>query len=46
VVDYRDIQFTKSPEILKAMGFEKLEKSGQARRELKEKGLIESYSKT
>ena len=39
VVDYRDIQFTKTPEILRAMGLE-LEKSEQAKAELREKGLV------
>jgi lactoylglutathione lyase len=39
VVDYRDIQFTKAPEILRAMGLEGLEKSDGAKRELREKGL-------
>jgi lactoylglutathione lyase len=38
VVDYREIQFTKAPEILRGMGLE-LEKTEQARRELREKGL-------
>ena len=39
VVDYRDIQFTKAPEILRGMGLERLEKSERARAELREKGL-------
>jgi lactoylglutathione lyase len=39
VVDYREIQFTKAPEILRGMGLEALEKSEQAREELREKGL-------
>jgi len=39
VVDYRDVQFTKTPEILRAMGLE-LEKSEQAKAELQEKGLV------
>jgi len=38
VVAYRDIQFTKSPEILRGMGLE-LEKSERAIAELREKGL-------
>ena len=38
VVDYRDIQFTKAPEILRGMGLE-LEKTEQARAELRDKGL-------
>jgi lactoylglutathione lyase len=39
VVDYRDIQFTKTPEILSGMGLDGLEKSEQALAELREKGL-------
>jgi lactoylglutathione lyase len=39
VVDYREIQFTKTPDVLKAMGLEGLGKSDSARRELRERGL-------
>jgi catechol 2,3-dioxygenase-like lactoylglutathione lyase family enzyme len=39
VVDYRDIQFTKTPEILRGMGLGGLDKSDQALEELREKGL-------
>jgi len=39
VVDYREIQFTKAPEVLQGMGLEGLEKTEAARRELREKGL-------
>jgi len=39
VVGYGDIQFTKAPEVLRGMGLDGLEKSDQARRELREKGL-------
>ena len=39
IVDYRDIQFTKAPEVLRGMGLGHLEKSEKARRELREKGL-------
>ena len=39
VVDYRDIQFTKTEEILHGMGLEDLEKSESALKELREKGL-------
>jgi catechol-2,3-dioxygenase len=39
VVDYREIQFTKSPEVLRGMGLEGLEKTEASRRELREKGL-------
>jgi hypothetical protein len=38
VVDYRDIQFTKTPEILRAMGLS-LEKSEPALAELRARGL-------
>ena len=39
VVDYRDVQFTKTPEILSAMGLEDLEKSDRAVEELRTRGL-------
>jgi len=39
IVEYSDVQFTKTPEILQAMGFGDLEKSERARAELREKGL-------
>ena len=39
VVDYREIQFTKSPGVLRAMGLEGLQKSEAAARELRDKGL-------
>ena len=38
VVAYGDVQFTKTPEILRGMGLE-LEKSDAAKQELREKGL-------
>jgi hypothetical protein len=38
VVGYRDVQFTKAPEIAKALGLE-AEKSERAQRELRQKGL-------
>jgi lactoylglutathione lyase len=38
VVDYRDVQFTKAPEVLRGMGLE-LEKSERARAELRAAGL-------
>jgi lactoylglutathione lyase len=40
VVGYRDIQFTKTPEVLAAMGLEHLEKSEKAQSELREKGIV------
>jgi lactoylglutathione lyase len=39
VVDYREIQFTKAPEVLRGMGLDNLPKSEQALAELREKGL-------
>ena len=39
VVDYRDVQFTKTPEILRGMGLAELPKTEQALAELREKGL-------
>jgi len=39
VVDYRDIQFTKTDAVLDAMGLDGLEKSEQAREELRAKGI-------
>ena len=39
VVDYRDIQFTKTPEVLRAMKLDGLEKTGAAQREIRERGL-------
>ena len=39
IVDYREIQFTKSPEILAAMGLDGLEKNHAAREELRAKGV-------
>ena len=38
VVDYREVQFTKSPEVLHGMGLE-LEKTERAKAELRDKGL-------
>jgi catechol 2,3-dioxygenase-like lactoylglutathione lyase family enzyme len=39
IVDYRDVQFTKTPEVLRAQGLEGLEKSERALSELREKGI-------
>jgi catechol 2,3-dioxygenase-like lactoylglutathione lyase family enzyme len=39
VVDYRDIQFTKAPAVLHAMGLDGLGKSDAAQRELRDRGL-------
>ena len=39
IIDYRDIQFSKEPDVLAAMGLDGLEKSERAMRELEEKGL-------
>jgi len=40
IVDYRDIQFTKTPAVLGGMGIEGLEKRPRALEELREKGLL------
>jgi predicted enzyme related to lactoylglutathione lyase len=40
VVDYREIQFTKSPEVLRGMGIDGLEKTEAAQAELRAKGLL------
>lgn len=39
LVDYREIQFTKAPAVLRGMGLEGLEKTGSALAELRAKGL-------
>jgi lactoylglutathione lyase len=39
VVAYEDVQFTKAPEILRGMGLDELEKTDEARGELRAKGL-------
>jgi predicted enzyme related to lactoylglutathione lyase len=41
IVDYRDIQFTKSPRILQGMGLNELGKSERALAELRAKGLAD-----
>jgi lactoylglutathione lyase len=41
VVDYRDIQFAKTPAALRAVGGEHLAKRPGARREMESKGLLE-----
>jgi lactoylglutathione lyase len=41
VVDYRDVQFTKSPPVLRAMGLDGLGKSESAQRELRGKGIVD-----
>ena len=38
-VDYRDVQFTKAPEIAEAMGIGDLEKSERAKSELRARGI-------
>jgi catechol-2,3-dioxygenase len=39
VVDYREIQFTKTPSVLRALGLEGVSKSPAAQREIRERGL-------
>ena len=41
VVDYRAVQFAKSPRVLEGMGLEELEKSDKAIAELRAKGLAD-----
>jgi lactoylglutathione lyase len=40
VVDYRDVQFTKTAEVARGMGIDGLEKSESARQELRARGLL------
>src|SRR3954447_9755107 len=42
VVDYRDIQFTKTDGVLGIMGLDRLEKSERAREELRAKGITQT----
>ena len=39
VVDYKDIQFTKAPDVLRGMRLDHLAKSDRARKELADKGM-------
>jgi catechol 2,3-dioxygenase-like lactoylglutathione lyase family enzyme len=39
IVDYRDVQFTKAPAVLDAMGLDGLEKTDAARAELRDRGV-------
>ena len=39
VIDYRDVQFSKTEDVLRGMGLEGLEKSDRALAELRDKGL-------
>jgi lactoylglutathione lyase len=41
IVDYRDVQFSKTPAVLRGMGLEGLEKSERALGELRDKGLTD-----
>jgi lactoylglutathione lyase len=41
VVDYRDIQFTKAPPVLRSMGINRLPKTDAAREELLRKGVTD-----
>jgi catechol 2,3-dioxygenase-like lactoylglutathione lyase family enzyme len=40
IVDYRDVQFSKSDPVLRGMGLDGLQKSESARRELADKGML------
>jgi lactoylglutathione lyase len=39
VVDYSDVQFTKTPEVLRAMKLDGIEKTDAAQREIRDRGL-------
>ena len=39
IVDYRQVQFTKAPEVLRALGLDGIEKTEEALAELREKGI-------
>jgi lactoylglutathione lyase len=41
IVDYREVQFSKTEAVLRGMGISGLEKSEQARAELRDKGLLD-----
>ncbi len=41
IVDYREVQFSKAPAVLRAMGLEGLEKTEAAREELRVKGVAD-----
>jgi predicted enzyme related to lactoylglutathione lyase len=41
VVDYRDVQFSKTPAVLRSMGLDGIGKSERARAELRDKGLAD-----
>jgi catechol 2,3-dioxygenase-like lactoylglutathione lyase family enzyme len=42
LVQYRDVQFTKDAAVLRGMGLDGLEKSPEAREELRRKGLLDA----
>jgi lactoylglutathione lyase len=41
IVDYREVQFSKTPAVLRALGLGGLEKSASAREELRAKGIAD-----
>lgn len=41
IVDYREVQFSKTGAVLSSMGLPELEKSQQARAEMRDKGLLD-----
>jgi lactoylglutathione lyase len=41
IVDYREVQFSKTQAVLRGMGISGLEKSEQARAEMRDKGLLD-----
>ena len=42
VIEYQNIQYTKAPEVLRGMGLSHLEKNADAKKQLAEKGIVES----
>jgi extradiol dioxygenase family protein len=41
IVDYREIQFSKTPAALRALGVDELEKTPEAKQQMRDKGLLE-----
>lgn len=44
IVDYRDVQFSKTPAVMRRLGLDGLEKSASAREELRAKGIGEVHT--
>jgi hypothetical protein len=41
IVDYREVQFSKTPAVLRALGVDGLEKTPDAQREMRDKDLLD-----